>query len=177
MCFVRTGSIRTGNNKVKLLWVRIRGRPTRLTSWWDPVTDHQTRMRTRTRHSTSSWQKSRYHQLLFSWNNFPDICWKYNTLQGKQSRRFPECVKGNFLTQLVRYPTRASALPDLLFTNIGQMGDVVKSCFGQSDHKMVQFSIISEVRREVSKTATLNFWRVDFGLYRTLMGETLGNQS
>jgi len=57
------------------------------------------------------------------------------------------------------------------------MGDVVKSCFGQSDHKMVQFSIISEVRREVSKTATLNFWRVDFGLYRTLMGETLGNQS
>ena len=33
--------------------------------------------------------------------NFPDICWKYNTTQRKQSKRFLECVKGSFLTQLV----------------------------------------------------------------------------
>jgi len=28
--------------------------------------------------------------------NFPDVCWKYNTVDRKQSRRFLECVKDNF---------------------------------------------------------------------------------
>ncbi|XP_052629063.1 uncharacterized protein LOC128134875 [Harpia harpyja] len=49
--------------------------------------------------------------------NFPDICWKYNTAESKQSRRFLECVEDNFLTQLVGEPTRGGALLDLLFTN------------------------------------------------------------
>lgn len=85
-------------------------------------------------------------------------------------------MKGNFLTQLVRLPTRGSALLDLLFTE-DRWEMWSRAVLGRVTTKMVQFSIISEVRREVSKTATLNFWRVDFGLYRTLMGETLGNQS
>ncbi|XP_076186852.1 uncharacterized protein LOC143156778 isoform X2 [Aptenodytes patagonicus] len=33
--------------------------------------------------------------------NFPNVCWKYNTAERKQSRRFLECVEDNFLTQLV----------------------------------------------------------------------------
>ncbi|XP_053919748.1 uncharacterized protein LOC128851843 [Cuculus canorus] len=33
--------------------------------------------------------------------NLPDTCWKYNTAERKQSRRFLECVEDNFLTQLV----------------------------------------------------------------------------
>ena len=49
--------------------------------------------------------------------NFPDICWKYNIAQRKQSKRFLECVEDSFLTQLVREPTRGGALLDLLFTN------------------------------------------------------------
>ncbi|KAM9591230.1 uncharacterized protein ACIBXB_006103 [Morphnus guianensis] len=48
--------------------------------------------------------------------NFPDICWKYNMAESKQSRRFLECVEDNFLTQLVGEPTRGGALLDLLFT-------------------------------------------------------------
>ncbi|KAK4826215.1 hypothetical protein QYF61_006159 [Mycteria americana] len=32
--------------------------------------------------------------------NLPDICWKYNAAERKQSRRFLECVEDNFLTQL-----------------------------------------------------------------------------
>ena len=32
---------------------------------------------------------------------FPDICWKYNTAQRKQSKRFLKCVEDSFLTQLV----------------------------------------------------------------------------
>jgi len=33
--------------------------------------------------------------------NFPGICWKYDTAQRKQSKRFLECVEDSFLTQLV----------------------------------------------------------------------------
>ena len=49
--------------------------------------------------------------------NFPDICWKYNTAERDQSRRFLECVADNFLTQLVSEPTREGALLGLLFVN------------------------------------------------------------
>ena len=71
--------------------------------------------------------------------NFPDICWKYNTVQTKQSRRFLECMIDDFLTQLVREPTRGGAPLDLLFTNReGLGGNVeVRSCPGQSNPKMV----------------------------------------
>lgn len=36
----------------------------------------------------------------------PDVCWKSNTAERKQPRRFLECVEENFLTQLVNKPTR-----------------------------------------------------------------------
>ena len=38
--------------------------------------------------------------------NFLDICWKYNTVQRKQSRRLLEYVEYSFLAKLVREPTR-----------------------------------------------------------------------
>ena len=38
----------------------------------------------------------------------------------------------------------------------GMVGDVVESCLGQSDHEMVEFSILVEMGK-VSKTATLYF--------------------
>ena len=37
-------------------------------------------------------------------------------------------------------------------------------------YDMSEFSILGEVRTGVSKTATLDFWRVDFELFRTLVG-------
>ena len=96
--------------------------------------------------------------------NFPDISWKCNTAQRKQSRRFLETVEDSFLTQLVSEPTRGGAPLDLLFTNReGLVGDVVvRSCLGQSDHEMVEFSILGEVRRGTSKTAVLDFRRANF---------------
>ena len=102
--------------------------------------------------------------------NFPDICWKYNIAQKKQSRRFLECMEDNFLMQLVREPTSGRAPPDLLFTNRGGLvGDVeVRSCLGQSDHKMVEFAILGEVRSGGYKT--LDFWRVDFEMFSTMVG-------
>ena len=48
---------------------------------------------------------------------------------------------------------------DLLFTNReGLVGDVeIENCLWQSENEMVEFSILGEVRREVSKTAALDF--------------------
>ncbi|KAK4826886.1 hypothetical protein QYF61_012074 [Mycteria americana] len=94
-----------------------------------------------------------------------------NTAERKQSRRFLECVEENFLTQLVSEPTREGAPLDLLFVNReGLVGDVmVGGCLGQSDHEMIEFSILGEVRRGVSRTATLDFQRADFGLLRRLV--------
>ena len=46
----------------------------------------------------------------------------------------------------------------------------VGGCLGQSDHDMAEFSILGGVRRGNSKTATLDFWRVDLELFRRLVG-------
>ncbi|PKU29972.1 hypothetical protein llap_19725 [Limosa lapponica baueri] len=102
--------------------------------------------------------------------NLLDICWKYNMAESRKARRFLECMEDNFLTQLVGKPTRGGASLDLLFTNReGLVGDVVVGgCLGLSDHELVKFSILSDVRRGVSKTSTLDFDRADFSLFRTL---------
>jgi len=106
---------------------------------------------------------------------FPDICWNYNTADREQSRRFLEGVGGNFLTQLVREPTRGSNILDLLFVNReGLVGDVkVGGHLGQSDHEMLDFSILVEPWRGVSRIAPLDFWRADFNLFRTMVGGSL----
>jgi len=104
--------------------------------------------------------------------SFPDISWKHNTAQRKQSRRFLESLEDSFLTQLVSEPTRGGDPLDLLFSDReGLVGDVVGgSCLGQSDHEMMEFSILGEARNWTSKTAVLDFWRADFELLRTLVG-------
>ncbi|XP_009874290.1 PREDICTED: uncharacterized protein LOC104278875 [Apaloderma vittatum] len=78
--------------------------------------------------------------------NLPDICWKYNTADRKQSTRFLDCVEDNFLTQLVSEPTRGGALLDLLLTNREGLVDnvVVGGLLGLSDHEMIDFSILDQ---------------------------------
>ena len=50
------------------------------------------------------------------------------------------------------------------------MGDVVaRGCLGLSNHEMIEFWILGEVGRGVSKTTIMDFWRADFGLFRTLV--------
>ena len=81
-------------------------------------------------------------------------------------------MDNNFLMQMIREPMRGAAPLDLLFTNReGLVGDVeVGGCLGQSDHDMVEFSILGGVRRGNSKTAILDFQRVDFELFRRQVG-------
>ena len=47
----------------------------------------------------------------------------------------------------------------------GKVGD----CRGQSDHEIVEFSILGDIRRVTTKTAILNFQRADFDLFKMLV--------
>jgi len=73
---------------------------------------------------------------------------------------------------MVSESTRGGAPLDMLFTNReGLVGDVVVGSYpGQSDHEMVEFSVLGEVRWGTSKTAVLDFQRADFELFGTLVG-------
>lgn len=45
-----------------------------------------------------------------------------------------------------------------------------KRCFlGYGDHVMIEFSILGEARRAVSRTTTLGFCRATFGLFRDVV--------
>ena len=71
----------------------------------------------------------------------------------------------------MKEPTRGSKILDLLFVNRkGLVGDVkVGGHLGQSDHEMLDFAILVEPRRGVSRTATLDIQREDFKLLRTMV--------
>ncbi|GAB0205782.1 hypothetical protein GRJ2_003043800 [Grus japonensis] len=104
--------------------------------------------------------------------NHPDICWRDNAAERKQSRKFLECVNDNFLLQVTEEPTRRGAMLDLVLINEeGLVGDVkLKGSLGCSDHKMVEFRILRAARRVCSKLTTLDFRRADFDLFRDLLG-------
>lgn len=72
--------------------------------------------------------------------------------------------------QLVKDPTREGALLDLLPVNReGLVRNVtVGGCLGLSDNEIIVFD--SQRRRGVSRTATLAFCKIDFGLLRSLIG-------
>ncbi|KAK4811052.1 hypothetical protein QYF61_016338 [Mycteria americana] len=162
-----------GDDRVECLWVRIRGKANKAdivvgVCYRPPKQDEETDEL----FYKQLGEASRSLALVLVGDfNLLDVCWKYNTAERKQSRRFLERVADNFLTQLVSEPTREGALLDLLFANReGLVSDVmVGGCLGQSDHKMREFLIRGEAARGVSKTATLDFRRADFGLFRRLV--------
>ncbi|GAB0209186.1 triadin [Grus japonensis] len=104
--------------------------------------------------------------------NHPDIRWRDNAAERKQSRKFLECIDDNFLLQVIEEPMRRGAMLDLVLTNKeGLVGDVqLKGSLGCSDHEMVEFRILRAARRACSKLTTLDFRRADFGPFRDLLG-------
>ena len=62
---------------------------------------------------------------------------------GRQSRRFLESVRDNFLVQVIDGPTRGEALLDLVLTNAEESTREVKmgSSLCCSDHALVEFVI------------------------------------
>jgi len=80
-------------------------------------------------------------------------------------------VGSKFLTQMVKEPTRGSKILDLLFLNReGVVWNLkAEGRLGHSDHEMLDFSILVEPRRGVIRTATVDFQRADFSLFRTMV--------
>ncbi|KAK4830017.1 hypothetical protein QYF61_008280 [Mycteria americana] len=162
-----------GDDRVECLWVRIRGK----TNKADIVVGVCYRPPNQDEETDELFYKqlgeaSRSLALVLVGDfDLPDVCWKYNTAERKQSRRFLERVADNFLTQLVSKPTREGAPLDLLFTNReGLVSHVmVGGRLGQSHHEMIEFLIRGEAARGVSRTATLDFRRADFGLFGRLV--------
>ncbi|GAB0180659.1 hypothetical protein GRJ2_000531200 [Grus japonensis] len=104
--------------------------------------------------------------------NHPDICSRDNTAGHKKSRRFLECIDGNFLLQVIEGPMRRGVVLDLVLSDKeGLVGNVkLKGSLGCSDHEMVEFKVLRAARRAHSKVTTLDFRRADFGLFRDLLG-------
>ncbi|KAK4819807.1 hypothetical protein QYF61_011601 [Mycteria americana] len=162
-----------GDDRVECLWVRIRGKANKAdivvgVCYRPPNQDEETDEL----FYKELGEASRSLALVLVGDfNLPDVCWKYNIAERKQSRRFLEYVADTFLTQLMSEPTREGAPLDPLFTNReGLVSHVmVGGRLGQSDHEMIEFLIRGEAARGVSKTATLDFRRADFGLFRRLV--------
>lgn len=89
----------------------------------------------------------------------------------EEPKRFLECVVDNFLIQLIKEPSRCSALLDLLFVNReGLVHDVaVCGCLGQSHHETLVFPILGETKRTTNRTSALEFRLADSGLFRRLI--------
>ncbi|KAK4811106.1 hypothetical protein QYF61_016392 [Mycteria americana] len=153
-----------GDDRVECLWVRIRGKANKAdivvgVCYRPPNQDEETDEL----FYKQLGEASRSLALVLVGDfNLPDVCWKYNTAERKQVQEVPG---------LVSEPTREGAPLDVLFTNReGLVSHVmVGGRLGQSDHKMIEFLIRGEAARGVSRTATLDFRRADFGLFRRLV--------
>ncbi|TRZ12815.1 hypothetical protein HGM15179_014306 [Zosterops borbonicus] len=167
--------IETNEDGVECLWVRIKGRANKVdivlgVCYRPPNQEEEVDNLFYKQLETVSGSSA---LVLVGDFNLPDICWELNTAEKRQPRKFLECIDDNFLSQLVSEPTRGETMLDLLFTNRdGLVEDVVVGGrLGQSDHEIIEFSIIGEIRRYINKTFTLDFQRADFGLFRRLIQE------
>lgn len=79
-------------------------------------------------------------------------------------KRVAVFISQNNQYKLVREPTREGALLELLFVNReGLISNMMAGGrLGHSNHEMIAFLILGEVRRVVCRTATVDFWRADW---------------
>ena len=112
-------SLKNDHEWVKSLWVRVRG--------WDNkgslVIGFHYKQPDQAEPADEAFflqlQKTWWSQTLVLQRDFsnPDICWKSSTARSRWSKRLLECIKDNFLSQVLDSPTRGVAVLDLLITN------------------------------------------------------------
>ncbi|KAF7243602.1 Protein ROOT HAIR DEFECTIVE 3 [Varanus komodoensis] len=104
--------------------------------------------------------------------SFPDICWKTISAKHSPSKRFLTCVADNFLQQKVEEGTKESAILDSILTNRdGLVDKITMGTLGESDHAILEFSIIKETKVNCSQTHTLDFKKADFHELRTMISK------
>ncbi|KAK4818051.1 LOW QUALITY PROTEIN: hypothetical protein QYF61_004578 [Mycteria americana] len=93
-----------GDDTVECLWVRIRGKANKADIMvgvcYRPPNQDEDEEADGAFYKQLGEVSQSLALLLVGDFNLPDVCWKYNTAERKQSRRFLECVEDNFLTQL-----------------------------------------------------------------------------
>ena len=88
--------------------------------------------------------------------------------------RLLECIKDNFLGQVLDSPTRGDALLDVLVTNASKLIRDVKigDSLGCSDHALVEFTVLRDMGQMKNKVKTLNFRKANFQLFKELVNGT-----
>lgn len=78
--------------------------------------------------------------------------------------------------RVVREPSREGAPLDLLFASREGLVDgvMVGGCLGHSNHRVIEFLILDEVREVMSRTATLDFGQT-LTYLETWLTESFGN--
>ena len=72
-----------------------------------------------------------------------------------------------------------SCTRDLLLTNASELiGDMrIRDCLGYSDHAMVEFTLLSNMKQTKSKIRILNFRKAKFHFFRELVNKLPGKMS
>ncbi|KAK4830652.1 hypothetical protein QYF61_012495 [Mycteria americana] len=116
----RRGEFDDGDDRVECLWVRIRGKTNKVDVMvgvcYRPPNQNEEADKIFCKQLGEVSQPLAL--LLMGDFNLPDVCWKCNTVERNQSRRFLECVEDNFLTQLVSEPTREGTLLELCWLGL-----------------------------------------------------------
>jgi len=104
----------------------------------------------------------------------PDTCWKSSTVSNRKSRRFLECMEDNFLSQVIDTPIQGDAILDLMLTSASELTHDVKTggSLGCSDHALVEFTVLRDMRKARSTVRTQNFRKAIFQLFRELVSST-----
>lgn len=76
-------------------------------------------------------------------------------------------MEDRFLMQLVREPNREGTRRDLLFAKRKGLlcDEKIGRCLGHSSPETRELSILTEVRRGIRRTSTLDFQRADLALF------------
>ncbi|XP_059582419.1 uncharacterized protein LOC132250144 [Alligator mississippiensis] len=107
--------------------------------------------------------------------NYLDICWEEQSARSDCSHRFLAELQNLHLTQEVHSPTRGNALLDLVLATGDDLLSrlQVRDHLGDSDHRLLEFTIQRRVSKACSKAADLDFRRADFNEVRRLVREAL----
>ena len=86
----------------------------------------------------------------------------------RQSSSILECIKDNFLGQVIYSPTRGDVLLDLLVINASElMGDIkIGGSLGCSDHALGGVCLLRDMGQAKGKVKTRNFRKANFQLLK-----------
>lgn len=115
--------------------------------------------------------------------NFPNIDWELMEGADPCSRMLLDCIRENFLTQLVREPTRTNQILDLVLTNSLNIKDLeVGETLSSSDHNIIRFKIVLDYKLQDNLATRPNFSEGDYDRLRMQLGridwvQVLGNSN